>query len=54
MAKADKLDYSGLQTKDYNTLLDELQDVTAKRFENEKPLRSVIKRMTVIDESIQL
>ena len=25
MAKEDKLDYSGLQTKDYNTLLDELQ-----------------------------
>ena len=33
---------------------EELREVTTERFEQERPLRSVIKRMSVIDENIIL
>lgn len=33
---------------------EELRDLATEKFEQDRPIRSVIKRMSVIDESIQL
>lgn len=46
-----------IQTPDSNSnsqWFEPLREAATRRFEEERPLRSVIKRMSVIDEKIQL